>query len=405
MKKKDEPLHNAETEKVLTCLSNGLTEALAPLWAQPKTGSASGVVKSANSNTPRLADLLDEIAHTITCYVKLPKKELAVLIALWLAGTYCYQLFRYFGYLAKRSATARCGKTTLLRIESQLANGSPPITSMPTPAVLFRSSRPVLLLDEVDKLRNADKEKYGEVLAVLNAGFEQGGIVERCEGKSHEVKQFFVYGPKALAGIEGIADTLADRSFQVQMERSPQRMPRLNLRKMNELFTQLREGMQRWMDEHEKQIVEAYDSLPDELDALKKFDDRFQDISEPLVVLATLADAERPNGPKVLPRLLEGLNAAVGQREPSGRERQLLAFLDIAASKLGTLEDVFVRSVELVADCAVIEDLAFIETPKKLSGLLAHFDLSPRSNGHERGYDITREWVEKWKSRYVKPTP
>ena len=352
---------------------------------------------------PRLADVLDEMDHVIRHYVRLPVAQLAIVIALWIAGTYTFDRFRYTGYLALRSATPRCGKTTLLRLLSQLANGAPPITAAPTPAILFRSTRPVLLLDEVDRLRNSDKEQFGEVMLVLNFGFEQGGIVERCDRKSHEVKQFPVYGPKALAGIEGIADTLADRSFQVQMERSAQRMPRLNLRKMDELFDQLRAGLQAWSQDHGTQIAEAYDDLPDQLDCLQHFDDRFQDISEPLIVLATLADAERPEGPQVLPRLLEGLQAAAGRREPSGREKQLLAFLDIAATKLGQLEEVFVRSAELVTDCAVIEDLAFIETGRKLAGFLKHFDLSPRSNGHERGYDISREWVEKWKSRYTRP--
>lgn len=210
-------------------------------------------------------------------------------------------------------------------------------------------------------------------------------------------------GPKALAGIEGVADTLADRSFQIQMEWSAHRMPRLNLRKMDELFTQLREGLHTWAEHQEKLILDTYNNLPDELDALKEFDDRFQDISEPLIVLATLADAERSEGPEVLPRLKEGLNAAAGRREPSGREKQLQEFLVIASVKLGSHDGKFIPSVDLVEACAKIEDLAFIETPKKLAGLLKHFDLIPRSNGSERGYDLTRAWVEKWKSRY--PTP
>jgi hypothetical protein len=206
-----------------------------------------------------------------------------------------------------------------------------------------------------------------------------------------------------LAGIEGIVDTLADRSFQIQMERSAIRMPRLNLRKMKDLFVQLRAGLQVWVDHHKEEIVEAYDGLPDQVDCLKKFDDRFQDISEPLIVLATLADAERPEGLKVLPRLEEGLNETAGRREPSGREKQLQEFLIIADEKLGKKDVAFIPSVALVEACAKIEDLSYIETPKKLAGLLKHFDLIPKSNGSERGYDLAREWVEKWRSRY--PTP
>jgi hypothetical protein len=360
--------------------------------------------------TPRLADLLDELALLIRRFVKLPKPELAMLLAVWITETYTFDKFRYCGYLALRSATPRCGKTLLMRILSQSANGTPSIVSIPTPATLYRSTRPVLLLDEVDKLRNADKEKYGEVLAVLNCGFEAGAVIERCNKTSLKVEEFRVYGPKALAGIEGIADTLADRSFQIQMERSVHRMPRLNVRKLDELFTQLRAGLQGWAEHYGEQLAEIYDDLPDQLACLDGFDDRFQDIAEPLVVLATLADAERPEGPAILPRLLAGLTAAAGRREPSGREKQLLAFLDIAATKVKAdapavnVDEIFVRSAELVADCAVIEDLAFIETPKKLAGLLKHFDLCPTFNHAktERGYWIKQSWVETWRGRYAK---
>lgn len=254
--------------------ANGLLELERASKSQLGPDSQNGDLRG---DTPRLADLLDEIEFLLLTFVKLPKPVLAMILAVWIAGTYTFDKFRYCGYLALRSATPRCGKTLVMRILSQLANGSPPITSTPTPAVLFRSTRPVLLLDEVDKLRNADKEKFGEVLAVLNCGFEARAVVDRCNKQTLKVESFSVYGPKGLAGIEGLADTLADRCFHIQMERSSQRMPRLNLRKMDEFFVQLREGLKAWAGTYETQMVEMYDDLPDEL-------------------LVTLTDAERPEG-------------------------------------------------------------------------------------------------------------
>jgi hypothetical protein len=58
---------------------------------------------------------------------------------------------------------------------------APSITTNPTAPVLFWNQRKVLVLDEVDRLRNADKENFGAVLSILNVGFEQGAIVERME--------------------------------------------------------------------------------------------------------------------------------------------------------------------------------------------------------------------------------
>ena len=40
-----------------------------------------------------------------------------------------------------------------------------------------------MVLDEVDRLRNADKENFGQVIAVLNVGFEQARLSKgRSEG-------------------------------------------------------------------------------------------------------------------------------------------------------------------------------------------------------------------------------
>ncbi len=354
-------------------------------------------------DAPRLADLLDTIEQMISKYVLLPAPGLATLVAAWIAGTYCFELFHFYGYLALRSATPRCGKTRLLRLTALLANGAPPITISPTAAVLFRSTRKVLILDEVDRLRNADKESFGDVLAVLNSGFERGGTVERVEkakGGAWEVKEFQTYGPKAFAGIESLADALADRAFMVKMERTPDRMPRLNVRHLQDTATEIRQDFELWAALHESDVLHAYDDLPDELDNLRDFDDRFQDIAEPLVILAILADAERPAGSAVLPRLLEGFRVAAGRREASSRERQLVAFLDLADELLTLERERFVPSEELVAACGKIEDLSTIESARRLKGFLAHFDLRPSSNGKQRGYHLSTEWVDTWRARY-----
>ncbi len=325
---------------------------------------------------PRLGDLLDTIENTITTYVLLPAPGLAMLTALWSAGTYCYEAFHFYGYLTLRSATPRCGKTRLLRMLRLFVNGSPAITTQPTPAVLYRTTRKVLLMDEVDKLRNKNKDQYGEVVNILNTGFEAGGIVERVEkskGGQFEVKEYLTYGPKALAGIESLADTLADRAFMVQMQRTPTRMQRLNVRRLDDTVRDLRVALAQWAAVHEREVQATYEGLPDELGILRKFDDRFQDISESLIVLAMLADAERTQGPLVMPRLLEGLKAAAGRREPSGREQELMAFLTVAEEKLAFAKERFVSSVELVEACSTVEDLARIESPRRLKGFPGPF--------------------------------
>lgn len=372
-----------------------------------------GQLDGGGTQTVRLASVLDEIEALIRQHIQLPAEALTILIAVWIAGTYAYQRFDYFGYLALRSATPRCGKTKLLRSLAMLVKGQPPITTQPSAAVLFRTNRDVLLLDEVDKLRNSDRDTYGEVIAVLNAGFEKGAIVERVsktKGDGFEVKAFPVFSPKALAGIESLADTLADRAFQIQMRRTSHKMPRMNPRRLKAQAQRIRDSLETWAGQHSEEIEAAYDNLPDELPALAAFDDRFQDIAEPLVVLASLADAERPEAPSeqangqkvptVFGRLMDGLKAAAGRREPSRRERELLAFLDMIEAKLIGTTGMFIGSEDLVQACQKHEGLIGIDTTTKLAGFLKHFELYPKSNGKQRGYSLTTTWIEEWRSRY-----
>ena len=358
-------------------------------------------------STPlKLGDILDHIANVITRYITLPSDGLAMLIACWIAGTYTYERFEYFGYLAIRSATLRCGKSQLLKLIALLCPGTPPVTTSPTASVLFRNPRKIIILDEIDQLRNQDKDTFGAVMSVLNAGFEKGSVVERMEkgGKDgFQVQPFKMYGPKALAGIEQLADTLADRTFAIVLKRSPTRPPRFRPDRMEDELQGIRQDLASWMHAHGVIIGAAYRNLPDSSPVLEGFDDRFQDIAEPLVVLATLADAERAEGPKILDGLRDGLTAAAISREPSGREEAIHNFLDLADSLVNRHDVKFIPTEELLEECGHCPELSWIQNGSGLAGLLKKFDLKSSSNGRRRGYRIRRSWVDEWRTHYPKP--
>ncbi|MEO7862849.1 MAG: hypothetical protein ABIU05_20915 [Nitrospirales bacterium] len=354
---------------------------------------------------PRLADLLEEIIAMIQHYIALPHRDLAALIACWIANTYTFECFQYCGYLWLHSATPACGKSQLLRLIGSFAKGAPQPTTFPTAAVLFRSQGQALLLDEVEALRGQDKHTHGDLLAILNEGFRRGGNVKRtvkrrsATEETFEVAEFSVFGPKAFAGTESLADTLVSRVFQIELQRSPQRMPRLIERQMEETFTQIREGLQTWAEAHRAELESAYLKLQSVAE-LADFDDRFQDIAEPLTVLASLADKEREGGALVLPRLYAGLQFAAGRRKASGREQSLVAFLETAERLLGDSELVFIHTEDLLRECQKHPDLEYLEHGRGLSGLLKNFDLKPDSNGNKRGYKIRKKWLTDWQSRY-----
>ena len=355
---------------------------------------------------PPLGDLIETLEAYFLKYIDFPDKHLATLCAFWIVQTYCYECFYYCGYLALRSATPGCGKTRLLSLISLFAKGRPDIMANPTAAVLFRLGQQVMILDEIDKLRNVDKDTHGDILAVLDSGFQCNGTVYRCVGKNHEVKKFPVYCPKAIAGIELLADTLADRCFSIQMRRSDRSMPRLKVRKLEHEASLIRQQLEEWAAQNTDLVLESYEGLS-EVAALAGYDHRFQDLCEPLLILSHIADEERGDMHErgITHRLLAGIKAAAVRRQPTGREEQLHAFLDIAEEHLSGVSEVFVRTASLIESCADRDEVSWIETGRKLANFLKSFEISSvhRPDRGGRGYYLTQEWVLDWRNRYSRP--
>src|SRR5262249_3922358 len=139
----------------------------------------------------------------------------------WIMGTYCYQLFNYFGYIWLTSLGPECGKSLVAKIISMLAfNASPPLID-PTPAAVFRdieANGSTFILDEAEYL---EPEKRTQLLGILNGGFERGAQVPRIEsdGKKQTLKKFDIYSPKVVAGISQIPRVLLTRVFQIEMRK------------------------------------------------------------------------------------------------------------------------------------------------------------------------------------------
>jgi hypothetical protein len=81
------------------------------------------------------------------------------------------------------SPTPRSGKTRLLEVLTQIASRPSGILINPTEAILFRKTDrgSTLILDEVEKLRQKDKDLHGAIMAVLNSGFQKGATVPRVQ--------------------------------------------------------------------------------------------------------------------------------------------------------------------------------------------------------------------------------
>ena len=173
---------------------------------------------------PDLAEALRGVEQFLRRYVAFARPETVVAVVLWVAHTHAVELADATPYLAISSPEKQSGKTRLLECLGLLARGCTGLLITPTAATIYRSleaaPEATLLLDELDAVFGDRSDKYEEVRAVINAGHRRGATVPRSvpgPRNTWGVKHFPVFGPKALAGIGKLPDTVTDRSIPVRM--------------------------------------------------------------------------------------------------------------------------------------------------------------------------------------------
>lgn len=361
---------------------------------------------------PPTIDLIISIFDLLNRHIFFKDKRVPLLIATWVLATYVYDLFTFFGYLWINSPVKRCGKSLLEDVLSQLCCKATARLSSLTESVTFHVANKgrTMIIDELENMRSQDREKFGTVMGIINVGFQAGSKVYRMhKGKNgFEEVEFNAFCPKVLAGISKVVDTIEDRSFKVSMVRKTkaERVERFNLRKQGKALEHLREELDLWAEARRQAIANLYDGIED-IQQLAALDDRFKDISEPLVVIASYADTEAANGQRrVLQDLISLLLAMSGKRNETERREAIAAFAVLAQGILGAETEAFVSSGDLLAKAKEVEELSWLESTKALGTFLGKFDLTstkrkPDPEGKQvRGYAITKGWIEETKGRY-----
>lgn len=238
--------------------------------------------------------VLDDTRAHITKYVSVTDAQADVL-AIWVAHTHAIEAADCTPYIHVTSTGPRAGKTRLLEVLEPLVR-APIRTADMTEAALFHllSTKPrTLLLDEVDTVFGGGKSREG-LRALLNASYRRGTPVQRVRGG--KVESYEVFGPKVIAGIGEIPDTVADRSIRIQMVRkeSDVKVERYNYRdaewdadmlkrRAADVFSPNAQTVE-WL----KALVVFRPELPDWLN------DRQQDSWEPLLALVDMVGGHWP---------------------------------------------------------------------------------------------------------------
>jgi hypothetical protein len=240
-----------------------------------------------------LADVLADVEAFVRRFVVVTDAQ-AIALALWVAHTHAVDAAETTPYLAVTSAEKRSGKTRLLEVLELLVR-APVRASNMSDAVLFRllaESTRTLLLDETDAVFAPKSDREG-LRGLLNAGYRRGSPAWRMvgEGTKMRAEAFESFGPKVLAGIGGIPDTIADRAFPIRLKRKAtgEDVERFRGREARAAAEPLRGALEAWNTEDADQLDAIRPHLPDELD------DRAQDAAEPLLAIAELAGGEWPD--------------------------------------------------------------------------------------------------------------
>jgi hypothetical protein len=172
-----------------------------------------------SGEAPSSREVFNEIVDLLKQYVEYQHEAHYAIAALWIIGTYLQPLFKTYPYLYYHGEKG-VGKTKTLNIIGLLAFNAVNSLSV-TASSLFRicqGSAATLLIDETGYLRN--KQRYEELRTLLYGRYKAGQRVQRTDRESGRVQHYRVFGPTALASIEGLEDVLADRVIEIIILRS-----------------------------------------------------------------------------------------------------------------------------------------------------------------------------------------
>lgn len=244
-------------------------------------------------------------------------------------------------------------------------------------------------------------DRYEEVRAVINAGHRRGATVPRTvpgPKNTWVVKQFAVFGPKALAGIGKLPDTVTDRAIPIRMLKRKRSEPvaRFRARTAREeaarLVTALRTALAAQPPTFEAE-------LPTELP------DRAADAWEPLLAIADAAGGTWPARARRAALVLHA-----GREQDDSLGLRLLADVRLVFAQPG-LERIF--TADLIAALAADEESPWTNEPspftaRRLSSLLRPFEIASKQlrigAKSQKGYE-REAFLDSWERYLPAPPP
>lgn len=347
------------------------------------------------------AELLSDVLEYVRRFVVLSAEQLA-LVSLWIAHSHAIEAAEQTPYLSIQSPEKQSGKTRLLEVLDLLV-ARPRMWAKPSEAVVYRvieQEKPTLLLDEIDAIWSAKGDEHEGLRALLNAGNRRGASVPRCVGQSQHVREFKVFGAKAIAGIGKPPDTVADRSIPIVLKRKKQgeRVERFRRRSkaVKDDGPALHERLTAWADSLTEDQLFAEPELPPELT------DRAQDAIEPLLAIADLAGDQWP-----LAARRAAVTVITGASNPEDGSLRVRLLADTRRVWIDRGQPERIKTADLLAGLRSLEEAPWDQLDFKSNNLarhLKHFSVRSKTirfpDGPLKGYEVADGLSDAW-ARYL----
>ena len=201
--------------------------------------------------------------NIILKYMDLFDERQADLVACWIIGTYCYELFQTYGYLYFY-AFKGSGKTKFMDIVTNLGFNGEKASNI-TESAFFRtieSGKGTLCFDEYEKERNNNSDRQQMINQILNTGYKKGGCVKRTDKVDGRqiVQSFDVYSPKCIANVSDLHHVTKTRCIIIKMMKTSGSKGRLEVNENDRVWQNTRDELYTYMMHHWEGIKESYDN-------------------------------------------------------------------------------------------------------------------------------------------------
>lgn len=243
---------------------------------------------------PEGAELLNDVRGFVKRFCVFRNDECLTAVTLWAALTHMVEHFHTTPRLVVVSPEYGSGKTRVLEV-LHLLTVQAMLCLSPSSATIFRKLAKemlTLLIDESDTIftKRGKDDANEDLRGLLNAGYRRGSTIPRCVGPKHDVIDFPVFCPVAMAGIGDLPDTIMSRAVIIRMQRRAphEKVDSFRLREHEAVGHELRDRIATWAASVGAKAGAAWPKLPEGVV------DRAAEIWEPLIAVADAAGGEWP---------------------------------------------------------------------------------------------------------------